>query len=120
MPKKKHPEKPEDQAKRFRAKVQELIDAGELSPTDADDALDKLVRQSQTPPKQQFRLRNSRSVHSRKGVEPMAKVSPFHSKLPGTEVYHNDNKCTVGNNIETYNRVSGTGGLRLCSVCKDL
>lgn len=50
----------------------------------------------------------------------MAKVSPFHSKLPGTEVYHNDNKCTVGNNIETYNKVSGMGGLRLCSVCRDL
>ena len=49
----------------------------------------------------------------------MAKVSPFHSKLPGTEVYHNDNTCTVGNNIESYNRVSGTGGLRLCSVCKN-
>lgn len=48
----------------------------------------------------------------------MAKVSPFHSKLPGTEVHHNDNTCTVGNNIETYNKVSGTGGLRLCSVCK--
>ncbi len=50
----------------------------------------------------------------------MAKVSPFHSKLPGTEVHHNDNKCTVGNNIESYNKVSGTGGLRLCSVCRDL
>jgi hypothetical protein len=46
MPKKKDPESPADQAKRFRAKVQELIDAGELSPTDADAALDKLVRKS--------------------------------------------------------------------------
>ena len=50
----------------------------------------------------------------------MGKVSPFHSKLVGTEVYHNDNKCTVGNNIESYNRVSGTGGLRLCQVCRNL
>lgn len=50
----------------------------------------------------------------------MAKVSPFHSKLPGTEVYHNDNKCTVGNNIESYNRVAGTGGHRLCHTCRDL
>jgi hypothetical protein len=50
----------------------------------------------------------------------MAKVPAFHSKLPGTEVHHNDNKCTVGNNIESYNKVSGTGGLRLCSVCRDL
>lgn len=50
----------------------------------------------------------------------MSKVPPFHSKLPGTEVYHNNNKCTEGNNIESYNRVSGTGGLRLCEGCKDL
>jgi hypothetical protein len=44
MPKKKNPEKPEDQAKRFKAKVRELIAAGKLSPTDADAALDKLVK----------------------------------------------------------------------------
>jgi len=50
----------------------------------------------------------------------MARVSPFHSKLPGTEVYHNDNRCTVGNNIESYNRVSGTGGHRLCKQCSEL
>ena len=50
----------------------------------------------------------------------MAKVAAFHSKLPGTAVYHNDNKCTVGNNIETYNRVSGTGGHRLCQTCQNL
>jgi hypothetical protein len=48
MPKKKNPESPEDQAKRFRAKVQELIDAGELNPTDADAALDAMVRTSRT------------------------------------------------------------------------
>lgn len=50
----------------------------------------------------------------------MAKVSPFHSKKPETTVYHNDNKCTEGNNIESYNRVSGTGGRPLCSHCKRL
>lgn len=48
------------------------------------------------------------------------KVAPFHSKEPGTEVYHNNNECTEGNNIESYNRVSGTGGLRLCDHCKRL
>lgn len=37
----------------------------------------------------------------------MAKVSPFHSKLPGTRVYHDNNSCTEGNNIEARNRVSG-------------
>ena len=47
----------------------------------------------------------------------MAKVNPFHSKLPGTGVHHNDNTCTTGNNIESYNRVSGTGGLPLCHEC---
>jgi len=46
MPKKKNPESPEDQAKRFMEEVQRRIDAGELNPTEADTALDKLVRQS--------------------------------------------------------------------------
>jgi hypothetical protein len=46
------------------------------------------------------------------------KVKDFHSKLE-TDVYHNNNQCTVGNNIETSNKVSGTGGKRLCSQCKD-
>lgn len=48
------------------------------------------------------------------------RVSPFHSKNPGTLVYHNNDRCTEGNNIESYNRVEGTGGLRLCSGCKEL
>lgn len=49
----------------------------------------------------------------------MAKVAPFHSKLQ-TQVYHDNDKCTVGNNIETYNKVSGTGGYRQCSDCAKL
>jgi hypothetical protein len=48
MPAKKNPESPEDQAKRFRAEVERLIAAGELSPTDADAALDRLVRRAKT------------------------------------------------------------------------
>jgi hypothetical protein len=44
MPKKKNPETPEAQSARFRAEVERLIAAGELSPTDADAALDRLVR----------------------------------------------------------------------------
>lgn len=48
------------------------------------------------------------------------KVNSFHSKLPGTSVHHNNNKCTEGNNIERYNRVQGTGLLPLCSHCKKL
>ena len=48
------------------------------------------------------------------------KVSPFRSKKPGISVHHNNNKCMEGNNIEPYNKVSGTGGLRLCKRCKKL
>ena len=48
------------------------------------------------------------------------KTASFHSKISSTKVYHNNNKCTLGNNIESYNRVSGTGGLRLCQQCKNL
>jgi hypothetical protein len=46
MPKKKNPETPEEQSARFRAEVERLVAAGELSPTEADEALDKLVRRS--------------------------------------------------------------------------
>ncbi len=45
------------------------------------------------------------------------RVAAYHSKLPGTEVYHTDDRCVVGNNIEWYNRVAGTGGHRHCSYC---
>lgn len=50
----------------------------------------------------------------------MAKVSPFHSKLPGTKVHHDNSSCTEGNNIEKENRKSGTGGLPKCDHCKRL
>ncbi|WP_293875616.1 MULTISPECIES: hypothetical protein [unclassified Sphingomonas] len=50
----------------------------------------------------------------------MAKVSAFRSKLPGTGVHHDNNQCTVGNNIETRNRIGGTGGLPLCQTCRNL
>lgn len=50
----------------------------------------------------------------------MAKVAAFHSARPGTNVHHNDNKCTEGNNIESHNRRSGTGGHPLCKTCRDL
>lgn len=50
----------------------------------------------------------------------MAKVNPFHSKLTGTKVYHDNNQCTEGNNIETKNRIAGTGGLPKCDHCKRL
>jgi hypothetical protein len=49
MPKKQNPLTPEEQKKRFEAEVQRLVDDGSLSPTEADAALDKLVRCSSSP-----------------------------------------------------------------------
>lgn len=46
----------------------------------------------------------------------MAKVDPFHSKVT-LDVHHNDDTCKRGNNIESYNKVPGTGGLPLCQEC---
>jgi len=50
----------------------------------------------------------------------MPKTSPWHSSKPEADVYHNNTNCNTGNNIETENRRSGTGGKRLCSECADL
>jgi len=47
-------------------------------------------------------------------------VSPFHSKRVGTDKHHDNNGCTEGNNIESYNRVDGTGGHPLCKRCREL
>ena len=52
MPKSKKPkETPEQQAARFRAEVERLIAAGELNPTEADAAVDNLVRRSKNKSK---------------------------------------------------------------------
>lgn len=51
----------------------------------------------------------------------MAKVAPFHSVKPNApQVYHNNDKCTEGNNIEPENKRSGTGGRPLCKHCDRL
>lgn len=50
----------------------------------------------------------------------MTMVAPFHSAKSGTAVYHNNNNCTEGNKIESYNRIPGTGGLPLCDYCRRL
>lgn len=51
----------------------------------------------------------------------MAKVSPFHSKLKtDRRVYHDNNSCTEGNNIETRNRAPGTDNRPKCEHCKRL
>lgn len=44
MPKKKNPESQAQQSARFLAEVERLIAAGELNPTEAEAALDKMVR----------------------------------------------------------------------------
>jgi hypothetical protein len=43
MPKKKTSETPEQQSERFKAAVREAIDAGELSPTDAERGVEMVV-----------------------------------------------------------------------------
>jgi hypothetical protein len=47
------------------------------------------------------------------------KVSPFHTSQK-TAVYHNNDKCTEGNNIEKKYLTRGTGGYRLCKHCRYL
>lgn len=48
----------------------------------------------------------------------MPKVAPFHSVKQN--VYHNNSKCTEGNNIEKQYLQSGTGGKPLCKHCSSL
>ena len=48
----------------------------------------------------------------------MAKVAPFHSVRQ--YVYHDDKRCTEGNNIERENRRDGTGGKPKCQRCREL
>lgn len=50
----------------------------------------------------------------------MPTVKPWHSILPGTNRYHNNTRCTEGNNIEARNRREGTGGHSLCEHCARL
>lgn len=46
------------------------------------------------------------------------KVAAFNAK--NSNVYHNNSKCTEGNNIEKVNLQKGHGGKTLCSHCKRL
>lgn len=45
-------------------------------------------------------------------------MSEYHAE--GSHVYHNNNQCTLGNNIEPKNKRPGRGGNNLCSVCQTL
>ncbi|MFT7359257.1 hypothetical protein [Parasphingorhabdus sp.] len=44
MAKQKRKETQKEQSERFKKAVQDMIDAGELNPTEAEAALDKLVQ----------------------------------------------------------------------------
>ena len=55
MSKRKNQETQAEQSARFLAHVEKLIDAGELNPTEAEEALDRLVRsQVKLPPNYSF------------------------------------------------------------------
>ena len=45
MPKRKKEESQKEQSERFRRAVQELVDAGELSPTEAEERFEQMIRQ---------------------------------------------------------------------------
>jgi len=49
----------------------------------------------------------------------MAKIKPFHTVKPG-DVYHDNNRCTEGNNIEPNNVRPGKDGRELCDHCDRL
>jgi hypothetical protein len=47
----------------------------------------------------------------------LAKVSPFYSKLPGTNCHHNNDSCPEANDVAIQDREAGTGNLPLCDQC---
>jgi hypothetical protein len=55
----------------------------------------------------------------------MAKVPAYYTdseEYPPThrDVYHNDDKCPYGKEIEDADREDGTGGRDLCEKCEEL
>jgi polyhydroxyalkanoate synthesis regulator phasin len=44
MPKKKNQESQEEQSERFKKAVRDMIDAGELNPTEADAVFERLIK----------------------------------------------------------------------------
>lgn len=52
MPRKKNPESQKEQSERFKKTVADLVAAGELNPTEADEAFENLVRRATRPPPQ--------------------------------------------------------------------
>jgi hypothetical protein len=50
----------------------------------------------------------------------MTKVAAFHSTHPSATVYHDNSKCTEGNNIEKKYLKPGTANRPKCEHCKRL
>lgn len=53
------------------------------------------------------------------------RVAPFYSaketqKSEDKRVHHNNNRCPSGQDIRQRDRISGTGGYRVCKHCQDL
>lgn len=48
MPKKQNAESQNEQSERFKREAQKLIDAGELNPTDADSAMERILARGRT------------------------------------------------------------------------
>jgi hypothetical protein len=49
----------------------------------------------------------------------MAKTTAWHSRLIlDRNVYHDETRCTEGNNIEPRNRAAGTGNRPKCHHCR--
>lgn len=53
MAKKKKEETPEEQFERFRKTVQDMVDAGELNPTEADERFERAMKNVARPDKDQ-------------------------------------------------------------------
>lgn len=52
MPAKKNPESQKDQSERFKKTVADLVAAGELNPTEADKAFERLMSNMKRPVRQ--------------------------------------------------------------------
>ena len=49
------------------------------------------------------------------------KTSPWHSvKEYDRNVYHDETRCTEGDNIQKENRRAGTGGRPKCERCREI
>lgn len=65
-----------------------------------------------------MRGREATSPKVQRGGHRPVKTSPWHSIKQS--VHHDNTSCNTGNNIESENRRSGTGGKPLCSECDRL